>query len=688
MAFELVSSEIGGLVKRTLLNDVTISRYLYRHSEARVVVNWDERVTEGNRTTLGLQPTANLGAAMLNAPVKLIWKGWDLQSNVECFDGYVARVEAKNEATTSKVVLHCVSLSMRTDLVRRYRVWQFCTLMDICQHVAEDTTFQIMSDASSALSGISINLSVQYDETDFAYLGRMLHAWGIPMSVNDETGKVCIGSPAATASGAFPGEKWHNTSVTLDAELIPVDATSRSAGAGAVGVAKKEVNQFNGDLNWLTSTYLPRLDDNRLAEREWIAGRIADTAFNAHSAVYRIRWGERSVFDCPPGSGVPFANAAWMVRESHIHGDPDSQEVSHEIVIQDYPSPLPMQRRRVQWPGRMLWATVTQNNGTDPTREGRMQVQFDIEELDSTVHGDTRCWLPTITPYAGLKGTSGTSGLLCLPEVGERVLVQFLGDWDSDAVVVGSVRDYARTGFIYDPEQTKRLQTPSGNQITLTSRPDGSELVKLKVQDKLVFQGSISSGKQVVIMDVFDSTTERVHFETGSGPARLDIFCGGEIYISATSKLLLEGGTVQITAKSGAVTIDGSPAVNINCGPWSLSPLTLAPDNPTEAAGAQAQNFAKPPKWIAALAAGGGAGSSDASSSTAAAEKKTWISIDLKDDLGNAIPNEKYRIKLPDGSIQEGNLDANGRARVDGIDPGTAQICFPDRDADDWQPAG
>ena len=686
MAFELVSSEIAALVKPTLLHDVKIDRYLYRHSEARIVINWNELVTEGYRSGAGLQPTASLGAAMLNATVKLKWKGWDLQSNIECFDGYVAGVEAINESTVSRVVLHCVSLSKRTDLVHRYRVWQSCTLMDICQDVGADTTFQIMPDASSVLSGISINLSVQYDETDFAYLGRMLHAWGIPMSVNDKTGKVCIGSPSTTASGAFPDDKWHSTSVSLEGELIPVDANSRSAGAGAVGVAKKEVNQFNAGLTWKTSDYLPRLDDDHLEEREWIADAIANTAFSTHSAVYRIRWDERTVFDCPPGSGVPFAGAAWMVREAHIRGDSESQGVSHEIVIQDYPSPLPMQRRRVLWPNRMLWASVVKNNGEDPTREGRMQVEFDIEKLDPTVKGNVRCWLPTITPYAGLSGT-GTSGLLCLPEVGERVLVQFLGDWDSDAVIVGSVRDYPRKGFIYDPDQTKRLQTPSGNQITLTSKPDGSEIVQLKVKDQLVFRGSVSAGKETVIMDVFDSTTERIHFEKGSGPPRLDIFCGGEIYISATSKLLLEGGEVQITGKSGAVTIDGSPAVNINCGPWSLSPLTIDPLTGQETPGQATKKRAKPPKWVAALSSAS-ATSSAASDAAAASEKKTWIAINLKDDLGNAIPNERYRIKLPDGSIQEGTLDANGRARVDGIDPGTAQISFPDLDADNWRPAG
>src|SRR5262249_15640514 len=159
MAFELVSAEINRLVKRKILHDVKIDRYLYQHSQARVVINWDELELEGNRKNLSLQPTASLGAAMLNAKVKLHWRGYDLHPNVECFSGYVASVEAKHAAPRSYVVLHCISLSKLTDLVPQYRVWQSCTLMDIVQHIAKDTTFQIMPDVQSVLSGITIDLS-------------------------------------------------------------------------------------------------------------------------------------------------------------------------------------------------------------------------------------------------------------------------------------------------------------------------------------------------------------------------------------------------------------------------------------------------------------------------------------------------------------------------------------------------
>lgn len=68
-------------------------------------------------------------------------------------------------------------------------------------------------------------------------------------------------------------------------------------------------------------------------------------------------------------------------------------------------------------------------------------------------------------------------------------------------------------------------------------------------------------------------------------------------------------------------------------------------------------------------------------------EKKSWIEIELVDEEDNPVPGEKYKITLPDGSVAQGTLDQNGFARVEGIDPGTCQITFPDLDKDAWERA-
>ena len=66
--------------------------------------------------------------------------------------------------------------------------------------------------------------------------------------------------------------------------------------------------------------------------------------------------------------------------------------------------------------------------------------------------------------------------------------------------------------------------------------------------------------------------------------------------------------------------------------------------------------------------------------------KKTWVEIELIGMDGTPIPDERYRIELATGEVHEGVLDGRGRARVDGIDPGTAKVTFPALDGEAWEP--
>jgi hypothetical protein len=61
-------------------------------------------------------------------------------------------------------------------------------------------------------------------------------------------------------------------------------------------------------------------------------------------------------------------------------------------------------------------------------------------------------------------------------------------------------------------------------------------------------------------------------------------------------------------------------------------------------------------------------------------EETHFIELELLDDAGLPVADEAYFVELPDGSTKSGRTDAQGRARVEGVDPGTAKISFPDLD--------
>ena len=68
-------------------------------------------------------------------------------------------------------------------------------------------------------------------------------------------------------------------------------------------------------------------------------------------------------------------------------------------------------------------------------------------------------------------------------------------------------------------------------------------------------------------------------------------------------------------------------------------------------------------------------------------KKTAWIEIELVGEDGGAMPGEAYRITLPDGTVASGTLDEKGRARVEGIEPGSCRITFPELDEEAWAKA-
>jgi hypothetical protein len=68
-------------------------------------------------------------------------------------------------------------------------------------------------------------------------------------------------------------------------------------------------------------------------------------------------------------------------------------------------------------------------------------------------------------------------------------------------------------------------------------------------------------------------------------------------------------------------------------------------------------------------------------------QERSWIAIELVGEDGKGIAGERYRITVPDGSVDEGTLDAQGRARVEGFEPGSCKVSFPELDQAAWEDA-
>jgi hypothetical protein len=56
---------------------------------------------------------------------------------------------------------------------------------------------------------------------------------------------------------------------------------------------------------------------------------------------------------------------------------------------------------------------------------------------------------------------------------------------------------------------------------------------------------------------------------------------------------------------------------------------------------------------------------------------KDYIEIELRNEDGELVTNEKYILHLPDGSKRQGQLDGSGHARENNVPPGEIRVEFP-----------
>lgn len=67
-------------------------------------------------------------------------------------------------------------------------------------------------------------------------------------------------------------------------------------------------------------------------------------------------------------------------------------------------------------------------------------------------------------------------------------------------------------------------------------------------------------------------------------------------------------------------------------------------------------------------------------------DKPDWIGISLVTPDGKPVPGEPFVVELADGKSVVGKLDNLGKVRLEGVDPGSCKVTFPERDAAEWKP--
>ena len=463
----------------------------------------------------------------------------DGQVQVDLFTGVITAVELVGAETigvlqTVQIVAH--SESVRMDLVPRTRVFQDPngTAGDIVDKILESGLARGERRRGNFFTPVP--LSVQFEETDFQYLKRLLNPLGIPVIVADTIGVFYLGNHDGTshsiAEAEIAGDIYRGS-------LAPLLAgESYAAADGRIGQLQGAVSDFADSLEDRSQYFATSIHpDSKERQRSALsANDMADfstktaclklrtkrvfmavgdkvqieneDSYSVMDAVFRFSYGRDRKLELlqqyklvgiqelsPKCEEIEYNPENWLDGLEEINAD----------IGGSFHMPIEARIRKrghqdIPWRSRIFVAKVTKNEG-DPEALGRIQVRFDWENDEP--EKAKQCWVDVMTPFAG--ASDKTYGFLMLPEVGEQVLVRFIEPGDDKPVIIGSLRRKTVVDSL-DTAQHKVIRTPSGNCIDLISKED-KDTIRLRAGNVEGFHLTVetSGGKTNITMECNDA---------------------------------------------------------------------------------------------------------------------------------------------------------------------------------------
>lgn len=345
---------------------------------------------------------------------------------------------------------------------------------------------------------------------------------------------------------------------------------------------------------------------------------------------------------------------------------------------------------------------------------GAVKVQFHWDR-EGTFDENSSCFIRVSQAFAG-----GRYGSIFLPRVGQEVIVDFI-DGDPDRPLI--------TGRVYNgelmppyplPEEktrstTKTHSTKGGGGCNEVRFEDlkGQEQVLIFAQRNLDVNAQAERMSSVGGSDHLTVGKER-RVKTGGmyseqigggqtteikGQRLLNItgdllvhcdgnhiqassiynYNAGTIHLYANDGIYLTCGASTIAVLPGEIFID-APTVHINDGSAAPPEVDASPN------WAQAPAGADSTKPGADVRFSGGGVVVPPLEPEKLEKRKTFVEFQLLDSARDKapVPNERVRVRLPDGSVHESATDGEGIVRFENIDPGNAEVQFPDRADAEW----
>ena len=500
------------------------------------------------------------------------------------FSGIIESARFENVVSTDDtnagniLYLKIVPTLFRTLYTKKYRSFQHRSAIDIILEVLKENNVSNVKIELQIRNRTIRDFCVQYGESDFHFVSRLMEEEGLFYYFKHENGKDILHiSDISQACPQIDRElkiRKYSTSVT-----ITTDSVYNVSFSDSIGIKKIETYSYDYQkAEVISGSYSDQKDKTKFSQKE-----VCDISFldkeNGNFLSKNIMESENSVAKtlsgnsyCPelfPGS---IFNISGSITEKHngefltisvkhfINQMPDnSDSLVYYNSFVAIPNSVPFRKKQSHFKNRIYGCQTAIVTGTAEEdifcdSQARIKVKF---HWDSRTQQDenSSCWIRIAQSWAG-----NNFGALIIPRVGMEVLVQFVNGDPDKPIVVGCLYNGLNKTLEY-AEEKKTVSSFRTNSV-----PEGRGFNELSFNDKKDEEEIFIHAQKDMNLIVENDITE--HLLAGAK----------KITLESTEKvtehsLVIKKGNNIITLTEGdySVTIDkGNQSITINEGNQSV----------------------------------------------------------------------------------------------------------------------
>ncbi|WCE31037.1 type VI secretion system Vgr family protein [Vibrio sp. SCSIO 43137] len=503
-----------------------------------------EQLSAGCKISLSLVAPEPIDESALGKAVSI---EFTFQQESRFYNGLVTSIELIEYSIEKDLYYYRIGSSDAFSLLafrHNRQIFQQMTSKQVIEQIFGDAGIKSYTDFSVSGDGEEHEYCTQMDETDLAFVQRVMATEGwhyrvdhsssshkVQLSDSNQNFESAENSPYSykkTGSSDYNLANWKQKSKVTTAKISLADYSQELPELIDSG---EQASSLSNSLSELSDYYYGQGSKDKSVIRDLAKTRMeaydsAKIICSASSTIMALSAGKKFKLTEHP---ISASNQEYLVTEivHHIKCSESGRELQYRNQFECIPSSTPFRPKHLGKPkvSCVHSATVTGPSGEEIYSDalGRVKVQF---HWDANGKNDenTSCWLPVSQNFAS-KGF----GVQFTPRIGDEVLVSYI-DGDPDYPVV--------SGSIYNPTNTPPFESATQSGVRTRATPDGSSKTSNEIRfddqkDKEEFY--IHAQKDMLTEVENDATSTITGIKTVSVEKSLDI-SSKEEFSAATEK--------------------------------------------------------------------------------------------------------------------------------------------------------